>query len=467
LPVLRQIAALLDQFSQQPITPTATFQFETQLQQFVHELARRILQWQFNHSEPEQSPQPKCSFRGTTYKCARKKTMRKIHTLFGTLNLWRYRYTSSAGLAIFPLEILLGCSAGPATSALAERTAWWAAHFSQREVLALLRRYHNVSFSISSLRVVIFAVSAGLAPERQELQVQRLLEALRKADQSCGRHKPVLAVSRDGINIPMTDGKYHEASCGTVSVYDRRGQRLTTVYLGYMYEFRQTTLSEQMTALLLEVLNRWSGRALRLCYISDGGDAEEDYYRQVLLRMRHPQTKQPLEWLRVADYWHACQYVQKLAEALFPEEKAMQAWSSRMRHLLRDDAKGVQRVLRTAAALRHKRGGLTGERAEKYNQGYGYLQKRIQWMCYAKYKRVGMPIGSGVTEAACKTLFSQRLKLSGMQWGKEGGQAIVNLRVLVLSHIWEDAFSRYLDHQVLPLCPTRPLRDEPNLAIPA
>lgn len=391
LPVLRQIAGLLDRFTQQPVTPTATFQFETQLQQFVHELARHILQWQFNHSEAEQPPQPKCSFGGTTYQCAPKKTMRKIHTLFGTIKLWRYRYTTSSGLAIFPLEMRLGCIAGPATSALAERTAWWAAHFSQRQVLALLRRYHNVSFSISTLRVVIFAVSAGLDPQRQELQVQRLLEALRQADQSCGRHKPVLAGSRDGINIPMTDGNRHEASCGTVSVYDRRGQRLITVYLGYMYECRQTTLSEQLTALLLAVLSRWSGGSLRLCYVSDGGDAEEDYYRRVLRRLRHPRTKQPLEWLRVADYWHACQYVQKLAEALFPEEKARQAWSGRMRHLLRDDAKGVQRVLRSAAALRHKRGGLTGERAEKYNQGYGYLQKRIPWMCYAQYKHWGCP----------------------------------------------------------------------------
>jgi hypothetical protein len=202
-----------------------------------------------------------------------------------------------------------------------------------------------------------------------------------------------------------------------------------------MYECRQTTLSEQLTALLLAVLSRWSGGSLRLCYVSDGGDAEEDYYRRVLRRLRHPRTKQPLEWLRVADYWHACQYVQKLAEALFPEEKARQAWSGRMRRLLRDDAKGVQRVLRSAAALRHKRGGLTGERAEKYNQGYGYLQKRIPWMCYAQYKRVGMPIGSGVTEAACKTLFSQRLKLSGMQWGKEGAGHRQPSRVGVEPHL--------------------------------
>ena len=39
-------------------------------------------------------------------------------------------------------------------------------------------------------------------------------------------------------------------------------------------------------------------------------------------------------------------------------------------------------------------------------------------MRYDEYRRVGMPIGSGVTEAARKTVYTQRLKLSGMRWKK-------------------------------------------------
>ena len=48
------------------------------------------------------------------------------------------------------------------------------------------------------------------------------------------------------------------------------------------------------------------------------------------------------------------------------------------------------------------------------------------------YRRNHLPIGSGVTEAACKTVFSQRLKRSGMAWSVEGGQRIVDLRVIHL-----------------------------------
>lgn len=37
-------------------------------------------------------------------------------------------------------------------------------------------------------------------------------------------------------------------------------------------------------------------------------------------------------------------------------------------------------------------------------------------MHYARYRAQGLPIGSGVTEAACKTLVKQRLCGSGMKW---------------------------------------------------
>ncbi len=48
-------------------------------------------------------------------------------------------------------------------------------------------------------------------------------------------------------------------------------------------------------------------------------------------------------------------------------------------------------------------------------------------MRYADTLDEGLPIGSGMVEAACKTLAAQRMKLSGMRWGN-GAQAILTLR---------------------------------------
>ena len=61
-----------------------------------------------------------------------------------------------------------------------------------------------------------------------------------------------------------------------------------------------------------------------------------------------------------------------------------------------------------------------------------------------------MPIGSGVTEAACKTVFTQRLKQSGMTWKREGGQWVVDLRVVQLSGLWSQVYQAYLQAKILP-----------------
>ncbi len=74
-----------------------------------------------------------------------------------------------------------------------------------------------------------------------------------------------------------------------------------------------------------------------------------------------------------------------------------------------------------------------------------------------------LPIGSGITEAACKTVFTQRLKRSGMSWTIEGGQVILDLRVLWLSGVWHTAHQRYLAAQPMPVTQTNRVEgDQPE-----
>ena len=61
-------------------------------------------------------------------------------------------------------------------------------------------------------------------------------------------------------------------------------------------------------------------------------------------------------------------------------------------------------------------------------------------MPYAHLRAQNLPIGSGVVEAACKTLVSQRLKRSGMRWRTAGGQAILTFRALCQSERFERAW---------------------------
>ena len=104
---------------------------------------------------------------------------------------------------------------------------------------------------------------------------------------------------------------------------------------------------------------------------------------------------------------------------------------------------GVNRVLHSAAALRDCYGLAKSKRAE-FKRAYRYLRQRMKYMQYAAYRRLGVPLGSGVTEAGCKTVYTERLKLSGMRWQRQGAQTILNLRVLQLSGVWEEAYARAL-----------------------
>jgi hypothetical protein len=113
-----------------------------------------------------------------------------------------------------------------------------------------------------------------------------------------------------------------------------------------------------------------------------------------------------------------------------------------MRQVLKTKADGVSRVLKSASALRLKR-GLTGDE-KSYTTAYNYIKQRTQWMRYHLYKRQKLPLGSGITEAACKIVFTQRLKRSGMSWTIEGGQVILDLRVIRLSRVWDRVHQKYL-----------------------
>ena len=67
------------------------------------------------------------------------------------------------------------------------------------------------------------------------------------------------------------------------------------------------------------------------------------------------------------------------------------------------------------------------------------------------YKRQRLPLGSGITEAACKMVCTQRLKRSGMSWTIAGGQVILDRRVIRLRHVWDKVHQKYLESKPMPV----------------
>ena len=83
---------------------------------------------------------------------------------------------------------------------------------------------------------------------------------------------------------------------------------------------------------------------------------------------------------------------------------------------------------------------------ERYAEGHFIAQKdhpvmrSVTYFCnqnsrmdYAKYQANNFPIGSGVVEAACKTLIKQRFSRSGSRWIRQTVDHLLLARSLILT----------------------------------
>lgn len=428
-------------------TPLATLDFERELQELLREVGRLIVEYAYNRlepDEPEELPR-EVVHAGQHYRRLNQQTPnREVATLFGKITLQRHGYRpverDSPERTIFPLERQLGLVEG-ATPALAGEAARSLAEAgtTQELVLTRLKERHGVQWGVKKLRAVAASVAASMEEQRRAQQAQQIVDWLQQAHESKGKNRPVLAAGRDGITLcTLPHGCYEVATTATLTVYDRRGKRVGSVYLAYAPELGQQAMTDELTALLKEVLRRWEGPLPRLAYVTDAGDQETAYYRRVLKSLLHPRTGQRLSWQWIVDFFHAAQRLTTLGEALFGAGQAASAWAARMRKLLKKP-NGPFRVLHAAAAMRTRR-PMSAAARQRFQTAYNYLRTRTRHLQYAEFRRQGLPIGSGVTEAACKTVFTQRLKLSGMRWSREGAQVILNLRVTLLSGVWHTTY---------------------------
>jgi hypothetical protein len=317
LSLREQVFALATRFCTAPITPGSTLDFEDSLQQLLAECGRLVVQAVCNHIEPE-NPQgaPKHTQRDRqdySRKTDKSRNRGGSATLSGTVELQRCLYEPLRGArddeqpSFSPLELRLGIVAGSATPALAERVGRLAPQHTQQQLLDILGRDHHVAWSVKVLRGVTAAVSAGMAPSLRAAPQQTLLRWLSQAQQSRGRYRPVLAVGRDGILLPIRNQEsYKEAGVATLSVYDRRGRRLGTVCLGEMPQPQQVTLRAELTALLQGVPAGWGGPTPRLVYLTEAGYHQTVYFEGVLTQMENRRRAgERLPGLWVVDYCHA------------------------------------------------------------------------------------------------------------------------------------------------------------------
>ena len=140
----------------------------------------------------------------------------------------------------------------------------------------------------------------------------------------------------------------------------------------------------------------------------------------------------------VIDFWHACEHLRVTSDhAVAPH------WFEKHCEILRHDPRGAAKVIR---ALCYLRDTAKTDRAE-IERELAFFRKHRHRMRYHALKGEGIAIASGLVEAACKTLVAQRLKRSGMRWRIVDGQAVLTVRSLIKSSLFDQPWAALLSSQ--------------------
>ena len=108
--------------------------------------------------------------------------------------------------------------------------------------------------------------------------------------------------------------------------------------------------------------------------------------------------------------------------------------------LFRSDELWNGRAAETLNVLRDLRKTIRVQgKRETLRQLIGYLENNRQRIDYPRYRALGLRIGSGQVEGACKNLVGQRCKLAGMRnWTYRGAEGVLRLRAALQTDRYDD-----------------------------
>jgi hypothetical protein len=149
--------------------------------------------------------------------------------------------------------------------------------------------------------------------------------------------------------------------------------------------------------------------------------------------------------LLILDLLHVLEKLWQVGHCFYPEgSEEATAWVRKQTlRVLEGKVSQVIKGMRQSATKR----GLSGQKLQTVQRVAKYLRRNRKYMRYDEYLRQGLPIASGCVEGACKNLIKDRMERSGMRWGLQGAEAMIQLRSLYLSGDLDDYWDFHLDQE--------------------
>jgi len=332
---------------------------------------------------------------------------KEYQTPYGTVNIERHVYQAPDGGKTFcPLEnnahIII-----KATPRFAKMASSKYSFFGGPNVCRDFESNHQRKVVLSTIQDLSNMVgSIALATE------EKWSYATPKLDVSI----ETISLGLDGTSMLMCEDGWRMAMTGTISLYDELGKRHHTIYIGATPEYGKTTFYERFEREILHVKELYPAAM----YVGLADGAKDNW--SFLERHTERQT---------LDFYHVTEYLAEAAKGIFgkKEEVSRKIWLSNACHKLKHNKTGPGFLLKEMRDyLKEKK--LTVERQQKVEKAVTYFKNNKHLMNYSENVELNLPIGSGVTEAACKVIIKERLCCSGMRWKEEGAAAVIALRCL-------------------------------------
>jgi hypothetical protein len=145
------------------------------------------------------------------------------------------------------------------------------------------------------------------------------------------------------------------------------------------------------------------------------------------------------------DIVHATEYLWDVSTALYGEKSYRRVeWvEKRLKQVLNSK---ICVVMKEINGLINS-GELNSFEEKRLKRSLTYFENHKHMMDYKKYLELGFPIASGGVEGACNNLVKSRTDRSGMQWTKQGANAVINLRSARCNKDWESYWEYYIQKE--------------------
>lgn len=391
-------------------------EMEVTVKKMTHELGNWVMtQWleAQDNKYPEKRQSCRCGEQAEYVR--RRKGM--VITLQGRVHYRRAYYLCGAcQRGHYPLDRRLGVKAGQMSEEVVKQAglvgiqdAFGAAQQTLAELTLLELSPSSIHKASLTMGERVLAHEAHLKERSRGLDTQ--------LEQRRAENKPKrLYGSLDGFMVPLEDG-WHEMKGGLWwTTVKRKDGTFSVREMSYYVDL----LPAEAFADLVWATGfaRLADQAHELIFVADGAD----WIWRIVQRL-YPQAVQIVDW------YHACAYLNRVAEVALPDPLQRELWLEHTRTALWEGR--LDDVIAACQSwVKPNQSDDPARKAVTY-----YLNNR-QRMNYPAYRAQDYMIGSGPMESGCKQIGLERLKIAGARWTPDGARKVAKARAAYLSRQW-------------------------------